>query len=150
MEKFIRLDIKGTWKGTEHQSRTASWFYEEDDRYLENGISCYYANVNGIEDLFYYWSEHTNLSYKDLKKRQLTVFEGQHSGTGRDMEELAWCESTIKELEAYDWYKSIEKAKEMADIDEDGEYYDNDKDDYFKGLTQEEYEEVILKATGLK
>ena len=150
MEKFIRLDIKGTWKGVEHRSHFASYEYEEDDRYLENGISCYYATVNGIEDLFYYWTEHTSLSYEDLKNMQLTIFEGEYSGIGSDGEELAWCKSTVKEIEAYDWYKAIEKAKEMADIDEDGEYYDNDKDDYFKGLTQEEYEETILKATGLK
>lgn len=150
MERFIRLDKKGTWKGVEHRSHFAAYEYEQDERYLENGVSCYKASVEGIGNLFKYADVNMSLSYEDLKEMQLTVFDGEYSGTGSDNEDLAWCKSTVKEIEAYDWYKTVEKAKEMADIDEDGEYYDNDKEDYFKGLTQEEYEDTILKATGLK
>ena len=149
MEKFIRLDKKGTWKGPEHRSHFAAYEYEEDERFLENGISCYYANVEGIENLFEYSKANMSLSYDDYKEMQLTIFEGNYSGIGSDGEELAWCTKTIKEINAYEWIVAIEKAKEMADIDDDGEYYDNDKDDYFRGLTKEEYEGTILKATGL-
>lgn len=150
MEMFIRLDKKGTWKGTEHRSHFVAYEYEEDERFLEDGVSCYYANVEGIENLFEYSKINMSLSHDDYQEMQLTVFEGTHNGTGSDGEELAWCTKTIKEIDSYEWIISIEKAKEMADIDEDGEYYDKDKDEYFKGLTQDEYEEVILKATGLK
>lgn len=151
METFIRLDRKGTWRGTEHQSRTAAWEWEEDDRYLEDGVSCFYATVEGIEELYDYAINHMSLyEERDQKDFQVTVFEGNYNGQGSDGEELAWCTATLKEIESLDWFKTIEKAKEMADTDEDGEYYDDDKDEYVKGITQEEYEEIILKATGLK
>lgn len=149
MERFIRLDKKGTWKGVEHRSHFVAYEYEEDEKYLENGVSCYKASIEGIEDLYRYANVNMSLSYEDLKEMQLTVFEGEYSGTGSDGEEIALCKFTVKEIEAYNWYKSIEKAKEMADIDEDGEYYDSKKDDYFKGLNKEDYEKLILNVTGL-
>lgn len=146
MNKFIRLDIKGTWKGVDHQSRTSGWFYEEDDMFLEDGVSCYYANVEGVRDLYDYSQENMSLSYDDYKNMNVTIFEGEYSGKGADGEELAWCTRTVKQIEAFEWVQKVEKAIEMSDIDDDGEYYDSKKNDYFKGLTHEEYEKELLNS----
>ena len=81
MERYIRLDVKGTWKGNEHQSRFAAWYYDEDDKYLENGVSCYKLDVDGLKDLWVYATDHMSIrNEKEAERFQITVFKGEHSG----------------------------------------------------------------------
>lgn len=144
MSKFIRIDKKGTWRGTEHQSRTACYEWSEDERQLEDGISCYNLNEEGIKDLFNYINNNMSLSEEDLKNSQITIFEGEWNGNGSDGEELAWCKETVAELEANEWWEAINEATEKLEgffENEDGEYEDE--------ISEEEFNELILKATGL-
>lgn len=144
-DKFIRLDIKGQWRGVEHQSRFVAWFETEDNRDLEDGISCYYANVEGIKDLWHYANKRMSLDEKDFKNMQLTIFEGNWSGKGSDDEELAWCTKTIAEKDAYEWYKKMCIAYEKHE----GDFFNEDLDDYENGISDEEYEKLIIEATGI-
>ena len=126
MEKYIRLDVKGTWKGNEHQSRSAAWYYDEDDKYLENGVSCYKLDVDGFKDLMNYSINNMSITTnEDIDKMQVTVFEGEWSGKGSDGEELAWCKKTILETD----YRNIsDKYDELVELLEDEEIT-NDKFD---------------------
>ena len=141
MEKYIRLDVKGTWKGNEHQSRSAAWYYDEDDKYLENGVSCYKLDVDGFKDLWVYATDHMSIrNEKEAERFQITVFNGEHSGKGSDGEELAWCKETITETD----FLPIFKKLCILDIRQEG-YYNEEIDDYEDELTDEEYDKEIEK-----
>lgn len=142
--KFIRLDIKGTWRGTEHQSHFASYDETGDDKDLEDGISCYYANIEGIKKLWDYANNNMGLTNDSINNMQLTIFEGNWSGTGSDYEELAWCTKTIKEIEASEWFEKMYLAEEK----QEGNYFNEDLDDY-EEISEKEYEILITEATGL-
>ena len=141
MEKYIRLDVKGTWKGNEHQSRFAAWYYDEDDKYLENGVSCYKFDIDGFKDLWEYATDHMSIrNEKEAERFQITVFKGEHSGKGSDGEELAWCKETITETD----FLPIFKKLCILDMRQEG-YYNEELDDYEDELTDEEYDEEIGK-----
>ena len=139
MERYIRLDVKGTWKGNKHQSRSAAWYYDEDDKYLENGVSCYKLDVDGFKDLMNYSIHNMSITTnEDIDRMQVTVFEGEWSGKGSDGEELAWCKETITETD----FLPIFKKLCILDIRQEG-YYNEEIDDYEDELTDEEYDELV-------
>ena len=144
MERYIRLDVKGTWRGIEHRSHFAAYDYTEDERDLEHGVSCYKADADGVKSLYDYARNHMSITTGE--GMQLTVFEGQHSGIGSDYEELAWCTKTISETDAEIWFDKMYEAEEKLN----GDYYNEELDDYEDEISEEEYEELIMKATGLR
>lgn len=135
MQRYIRLDVKGTWKGNEHQSRFASWYYEEDDKYLENGVSCYRLDVDGFKDLMNYSVNNMSITTnEDIDRMQVTVFEGEWSGKGSDGEELAWCKKTISETE---YRKISDKYDELVEALEDEEITNDEFDNRIKKIIAE-------------
>lgn len=135
MSKFIRLDMKGHWRSTDHKSSIA--YYGEGEQKFEKGISCYHANLEGIEELYKYWTEYASLSRNDYENMQLTIFEGDFVGHGACGEELATCNKTIQIKEAKPFLLAIEKLKDTLDgyeVDENGDEIE---------MTQEEYEEKL-------
>lgn len=153
MDKFIRLDQKGTWKGKNHISSFTEYdglYNEELDAenenlygYLENGISCYkiYENdkTSAIEELYRYWDEVANFNLNEYKNFQVTIFEGiKQDEWGSDSEDLAICKNTIKQLDAYEFMKTVAEAKEKVE----GYFYNKETDDFEK-ITEEEYRQIL-------
>lgn len=135
MEKFIRLDEKGEWRGKEHRSSVcgAGEMYEE---LFEEGISCYSLNDAGeaIEKLRNYWVEHASLrSVNDYENMQVTIFEGErlHNTIGADWEDQATCEKTICEIDAKPF---MGKVLELFDL----HYFEEE-------LTETEYHNELEK-----
>lgn len=135
MEKFIRIDMKGHWKGTEHCSTVAmdpEFFGDETD--WEEGISCYsfeFGKTEALDNLRKYWvgtvgDDETNL-YND---KQITIFEGELlESWGSDGEEMATCTNTLKELEAAPIMGQVIKAWECWEIDQE--------------IDEDEYKEIL-------
>lgn len=117
-EKFIRIDMKGSWRGKEHKSAFGDRDWTNTE---EEGVSCYsFENpVQGLEDLYDYWVIRVaRCEIDDFKNMQITVFEGELlPECGSDGEELATCERTLLETEAYPIMKAIYDAREDCDID---------------------------------
>jgi len=133
--RFIRLDMKGQWKGTEHRSSIAGSIFSTEETIWEDGISCYSLNdkVDAIENLYKYWLEIAKATLEDFKNMQVTIFEGAHNGYGADGEDLAICTETIKEIDAYQFMKKVYDAKDKLDglyEDENGEYIEISKEEY--------------------
>lgn len=127
MTRFIRLDMKGHWKGTEHCSTFADdpefWGDETD---WEDGISCYKLDGDqayALENLRYYWMDIVRKrSVEDYKNMQVTIFEGIKVGEGSELEDLAECTKTISESEATELMSLIMDAYDKlqeGDIEED-------------------------------
>lgn len=137
LQKFIRIDEKGHWRGTEHRSSVQGLAdmcvcYETECicDHWEPGISCYQIGddiAEALENLREYWEEHKGIGlvfidwYKDL---QITIFEGELLPVkGSDWEDLATCERTLFELEAYPIMKAVieahEKIRTYGEPDED-------------------------------
>jgi hypothetical protein len=148
MEKFIRLDVIGQWRGSEHNSMfgqaeetITEYDYEYDFETGENilvskeipagawekGISCYELKdiAYAIEKLREYWMGiacFTNVS--DYEDMQVTIFEGERvydgfqKAYGADYEDLAECTNTLYELDAVDFMSKVFAACEKFEDDE--------------------------------
>ena len=140
MAKFIRLDMKGNWKGTEHISSMQGQAgecvcYEEpcvcgSEESWESGISCFELDDIGhaIEELRSYWMDIAMLDEDDYKDMQVTVFEGEKIDKGSDEEDAAICERTILETDAYEFMKKVydtyEEHAGLYEIENEDEYYE--------------------------
>lgn len=123
---FIRLDRKGEWLGTEHQSRVAG-----NEEILENGISCFELEdkVCATEELSSYWNYNVGLNIDEYECMQVTIFKGEKiKEWGSDEECLANCIETVAEKEAKPFMEELEKIEDEFDYDE---------------ITQEEYQDKI-------
>ena len=102
MAKFIRIDMKGHWRGTEHRSSLAG---VEEHGVWEEGISCYsfeFGQADALKDLLWYWTNIAgNTRPEDYANLQITVFEGEElDAEGSDGEQVAICTKTIAEMDA--------------------------------------------------
>lgn len=137
MKKFIRMDMKGHWRGKGHCSSTQGQagicVCHHDPCYCgaesswEAGISCYRLELNdkadAFRELFEYWTGIASLhDVEDYEGMQLTVFEGELIGRGADGEDTALCERTIAELDA----EPI--ASKLLDLFYDEKYCGEDPD----------------------
>lgn len=148
MKKFIRLDVKGEWRNTEHRSMRLGigdeCFCKGEctcaGQGWESGISCYQLDSNhdglAIEQLRRYWMEVAMLRIEDYNDMQLTIFEGEKfHGEGTDHEDMANCIKTILEVDAQPFMKKVMEAHELYDY----EYFLK----YEKELTEEQYLEML-------
>lgn len=138
--RFIRLDMKGQWKGTEHRSSIAGSIFSTEKTIWEDGISCYNLNdkVDAIENLYYYWTRIAMATLDDFKNMQVTIFEGYKLDTwGADGEDLAICTETIKEIDAYEFMRKVYEAKDKLEG-----LYENENGEY-EEITEEEYREIL-------
>lgn len=129
--RFIRLDMKGQWKGTEHRSCIAGSVFSTEETIWEDGISCYNLNdkVDAIENLYYYWTRIAMATLEDFKDMNVTIFEGYKLDTwGADGEDLAICTETIKEIDAYEFMRKVYEAKDKWEYEE---------------ITEKEYREIL-------
>lgn len=150
--KFIRLDEKGTWRGTEHCSQfglaeetfaETEWIYdpatgeeipvehEINGGTWEAGISCYNLNdiVDALEHLHNYWFGIAGFGYETYKGFQVTVFEGELTERmGADWEDTAICENTLVEAGAYEFMKSLHETIDKYEEEE---------------ITEEEYRKTL-------
>jgi len=137
--KFIRLDVKGTWKGTKHISSMANT--EES----ENGISCYSLHnetdeniLNAVKDLFQYWTNIASMS--DFSDFQLTIFKGEKMDwVGYDMEDIASCTKTIKEVDAEPFMQKLFDIDDMKDG-----LYEDENGDYLDEISEDEADKMIV------
>jgi len=148
--KFIRIDKMGTWKGNNHISSFATYDGTYDNNldnentygYMENGISCYRVdnNINeGIEDLYNYWNNVAMwCTAEEYKSFQVTIFEGEKVGIGSDYEDIATCNKTLKEINAYDFMSKLFTYKEQFEAFQ--EEWDDEEQ-----LTQEQYDVALKK-----
>ena len=157
LQKFIRIDMKGHWRGTEHRSSVQGragectcdfWCWCEEECYCnkkckcggnwEAGISCYEIGDNiavALENLREYWTGIASCDIEDFRNFQITIFEGELLPVkGSDWEDLATCERTLYELEAYPIMKAVIEAHERICT-----YGDPDEDE----ITEEEYEDFL-------
>jgi|SRR5690625_229338 len=123
MEKFIRLDTKGEWRGTEHVSSVQGM--GEEFGLWEKGISCYNLKDQdeALASLRDYWFDIASITEEDLENMQITIFEGEQleNEQGGDFEDLAICTRTIKEIDAKDIMIKINELHEdmlCGNIDE--------------------------------
>lgn len=133
MKKFIRLDMKGEWRGTEHVSSIGVSSFVSGHEQFEEGVSCYKLDnqAEALNDLREYWFETASITESDLENMQITIFEGELLDKwGSDGEDLAICKRTLKEIDA----KEI-----MIKVDE--LYWDMEYGD----ITEEEYEKELNK-----
>jgi hypothetical protein len=135
MEKFIRLDMKGHWKGTDHRS---SFQGVAEEGYWEKGVSCFsLSDVSyAIESLRSYWVDIASATESDFENMQVTIFEGTRIGEGSDYEDLATCKRTILEIEAAPFMKEVTELYELFKYDEE-----IDEDEY-----NERLEAILLAA----
>ncbi|EMA6344831.1 hypothetical protein U3450_003887 [Bacillus cytotoxicus] len=144
MATFIRLDVKGEWRGTQHRSMRRGigddcWCDGECDCIenksgWESGISCYQLESNhdglAIEQLRSYWMELAMFRIEDYKDMQLTIFEGDElPGEGSSYEDMANCTKTILEIDAQPFMKKVMETYEL--------YFDEEE------LTEEQYNEEL-------
>lgn len=113
--KFIRIDMKGHWRGEKHKSSVMGLglYADVEDVSWEEGISCYRIDdiSHALENLRYYWQEVAMLDAEDFKNMQITIFEGKLLPVwGSDGEDLATCEKTLFELDAYPIMKKLYEA----------------------------------------
>lgn len=137
--KFIRLDEKGTWKGTEHISSFTSGA-------TEHGISCYSLEgetdedlICTVKDLYKYW---TNIACMgDFSEFQLTIFDGKKlDRVGYDMEDIALCTETIKQVDADPFMSRLCDIEDMKD----GLYEDPETGDFKDEIDEDEANKLIL------
>lgn len=127
---FIRIDLKGEWKGSEHRSTAGYDDFREDEH---AGASCFKVDDgHGIEKLRQYWTENNLLTkIKDYEDKQVTVFEGEKVGEGPDWEDLAICTRTIAEIDAAPFMTEVFDLYDRYYIDEEFS-----KDEYYEKLMQ--------------
>ena len=133
MKKFIRLDVKGQWRGTEHVSSVGVSSFVSGYEQFEKGVSCYRldSQAEALNDLRQYWFETASITEDDLENMQITIFEGELLDEwGSDGEDLAICTKTLKEIDAKE---IMTKVNEL--------YWDMECGD----ITEEEYEKELNK-----
>lgn len=138
--RFIRLDMKGTWRGKEHRSCIAGSVFSTEETIWEDGISCYSLEdkVEAIENLHWYWTRIAMATLEDFKDMNVTIFEGYKLDTwGADGEDLANCIETIKEIDAYEFMRKVYEAKDKLEG-----LYENENGEY-EEITEEEYREIL-------
>jgi len=131
MARFIRLDVKGNWRGTEHRSSfqgLAGECWCEDECTCngnwEIGISCYQIDSNhdgiAVEKLREYWMGIAmNSKPADYENMQVTIFEGvKLNGEGADYEDMVECIETILEADAQPFMKKVLEAYEQYKYEE--------------------------------
>lgn len=126
---FIRLDMRGHWRGTQHKSSMQGLANEYKEALFHDGISCYRLDdpAWAIDRLRYYWTEIATMTRaEDYSNMQVTIFAGEElDKLGADGENLAICEETILETEAETFMRKVLKLYDL--------YY------YEEELTEEEY-----------
>lgn len=142
MEKFIRVDVIGEWRGKDHNSFIGG--HNDDETMAEGGISCYELDdkdiTQGIEKLYHYWFKFCMADLSDFYNSQITIFEGYHTGNyGCDDEDLATCEETLAELNAIEFFKNVIELKELLEEEE------IDEEEYEKKL-----EDLVRNRKGLE
>lgn len=103
MKRFIRLDVKGEWRGTKHVSSVGVSSFVSGYEQFEKGVSCYRLDNQAValNDLRQYWFETASITEDDLENMQITIFEGELLDEwGADGEDLAICTKTLKEMDA--------------------------------------------------
>lgn len=135
MEKFIRIDRKGEWRGTEHCSSMNGLAGEYDGASWESGISCYSLKDKpyALNSLVEYWVKIASMDEaSDYEEFQVTVFEGEKlDGMGADWEDMAECTRTVLEIDAKPFMKKLLKLY----------------DDYVCGeIDDDEYDELLEKV----
>jgi hypothetical protein len=165
MEKFIRLDEKGHWRGAEHRSSIGGMAGEWDDecfcdvesekctcgagtdRSWEKGISCYtlkHGVANAVENLRRYWMNVAMMKdASEYENMQVTIFAGEKlQSVGLDWEDLAICKRTITEFDAMPFMQKVIEVWEMMEYE--GEI---DEEEYMQKLQKlsEEYIEGEAK-----
>jgi len=129
VDRFIRIDIKGHWRGRNHNSTLAMdpefW---GDETNWEEGISCYNITTRGqaeaLDELREYWVMHVgDDKLKDYTDKQLTIFDGEDLNTeGSNYEDMAVCHKTFVEMDAVPIMEKVidiwKKYKE-CEIDEE-------------------------------
>ena len=120
MKTFIRFDVKGTFRGSEHVSTFT------DESYTEPGISCYELNAEGVKNLIRYWTTLACLTrIEDYENMNLTVFAGEKVGTGTDFEDCATCTEVLGEIDAAEFFEKYLETEERyfdEEITEDEMY----------------------------
>ena len=101
MMLFIRLDMKGHWRGREHRSSQLG-LGDEFPGLWENGVSCYSLDdpAWALDRLRWYWYTVAMIRDDDLDRFQITIFRGKKVGEGSDGEDLATVDETIAEMPA--------------------------------------------------
>lgn len=134
MKRFVRLDVKGTWKGVGHRSSVGSNYEEEQ---WEDGISSYNLHdvADALNSLRAYWFDEACFTTDSFKDMQVTIFEGELVGQGASWEDLATCERTIKEFDAYPLMVAIKKAHDrFTGYCEEGEE-----------ISEDEYNDILIQ-----
>lgn len=134
--KFIRIDMKGHWRGTEHRSSLPG---VEEHGIWEEGISCYRfepSQADALKDLLWYWTHIVcNTKPEDYADLQITVFEGEELGAiGSDWEEIATCTKTIAEIDAQPIMEIILEPYFQADC---GEITEDELDEILNNIDLE-------------
>lgn len=126
---FIRIDVKGKWKGSEHRS-TGAWDFDREDEH--NGVSCYRVDRGwGVEQLRKYWTEYNMLrKIEEYTDKQVTIFEGTLTGDGPDFEDIAICEKTLAEVDAAEFMKKV------FEVEEEFTYGDINENEYHEKLNE--------------
>ena len=125
MMRFIRLDMKGEWRGTDHMSSVGVSSFVPGHEDYEEGVSCYRLDdqAEALNDLREYWFETASITEDDLENMQITIFEGELLDRwGSDGENLAICTKTIKEIDAKEIMMKVDELywdMDCGDIDED-------------------------------
>ncbi|MEK4951895.1 hypothetical protein NST12_16510 [Bacillus sp. FSL W8-1127] len=148
MEKFIRIDLVGHWKGREHRSSqnglAGEWDHETKKSSWEDGISCYSLKnkSEGIENLRQYWYDIARFTTASrFEGMQVTIFEGKKIGMGSDWEDIATCEKTIAELDAVEFMGKVFEAYERF---EDEEITEEEYNKHLKNLIN--FDKPLVKA----
>ncbi len=119
MAKFIRLDQKGEWRGSEHRSSMLGLAEEWLNCGFENGVSCYELTdqAEALDELRKYWTVIATTT--DFTSFQVTIFEGEKTGEGPDYEDIALPEKTLYEGEAQPLMQKIIDLEDMFYDDEE-------------------------------
>lgn len=120
MKTFIRFDVKGTFRGSEHVSTFA------DESFEEVGISCYEFDAEGVQKLMCYWTHQMCARREDFAEMNLTVFAGEKIGDGTDFEDCATCSAVLAEIDGAEWFDAFDELQNRVwdeEITED-EMYD--------------------------
>ena len=133
MKKFIRLDMKGEWRGTEHVSSVGVSSFVSGYEQFEEGVSCYRLDnqAEALTELRDYWFETASITEDDLEDMQITIFEGELLDKwGSDGEDLAICKRTLKEIDAKEIMTRVNEL-----------YWDMEN----VNISEEEYEKELNK-----
>lgn len=133
MKKFIRLDMKGEWRGTEHVSSVGVSSFVPGHEQFEDGVSCYRLDnqAEALTELRDYWFETANITEDDLEDMQITIFEGELLDKwGSEGEDLAICKRTLKEIDAKEIMTRVNEL-----------YWDMEN----VNISEEEYEKELNK-----